>query len=305
MLMKRISLLCLLCAASLAAPALTPDARAQPRPGRAWLGVLLGQDSTPGILIRKVYPGSPAQAAGFKVNDRVFRVAGGGVFSIPAMQQAIAAYRPGQTIRVKIKRAGHWKVLTVHLKAMPTYEQRVRKHLLNKPAPALNVTRVSNGRGGPVITNRTLKGHVVLLEFWASWCSACRSAVPMLKMIHKQYAPRGLKMVAIAKDSVQRIAPLARALRLPYTVGADPLGSAMRAFWINPIPAFVLLDSKGVVRAIAIGAGWGPSFRNLLKTAHRLLTQHPAASRAPATTGGKLPAPRRRARPRRHAPGYF
>jgi thiol-disulfide isomerase/thioredoxin len=279
--------------AILLAPPATARGRGSSGGGKAWLGVLLGQDAKPGIPIKRVLPGSPAQKAGMKKGDRVLRVAGGGVPSVKAMQQAVAAHRPGQTVTLRIRRSGAVKTLKVRLERMPSYEERVKRHLLGKKAPGFSATRVGSAARGKV-SARGLRGKVVLLEFWASWCGACRRAVPMLKAIHNQYARHGLRIVAIAKDPVSRIGPLADRLGIPYTVGADPRGQAMRAYWINPIPAFVLLDQAGVVRALAVGAGWSQDFKDLLRKAHDLLMNKGPRRRA---------SPRRRVAPRRASAG--
>jgi thiol-disulfide isomerase/thioredoxin len=271
-----------LLAVGLTATLLVPESGARSRPGarKAWLGVVLARDAKPGIPIKRVVPGSPAEKAGVKKGDRVLRVAGGGVPSVKAMQQAVAAHRPGQTVTLRIRRAGSIKVLKVRLERMPSYAERVKAHLMGKPAPAFSASRVGSAASGKV-TPKSLRGDVVLVEFWASWCGACRRAVPMLKAIHNQYARHGLKIVAVAKDPVSRIEPLVDQLGIPYTVGADPKGQAMRAYWINPIPAFVLLDRAGVVRAVAVGSGWSQDFRTLLRKAHALLMKRSSRRAAP------------------------
>lgn len=144
-------------------------ASAQPSPGKPWLGVILAVDGQPGILIQRVYPGSPAAAAGLKAGDRVLRVAGGGVPDVAAMQQAIAAQQVGDRVELEITRKGRPLTLKVLLKAMPTYEEQVRQHLLGKPAPPFSVTPVDDTGATGTLSLASLRGKVVLLEFWASY----------------------------------------------------------------------------------------------------------------------------------------
>lgn len=146
-----------------------PSALAQPRPGKAWLGVILKVDNQPGVPIQRVYPGSPAEAAGLKAGDRVFRVAGGGVPDVSAMQQAVGSFQPGDRVDVEIRRKGRPMTIRVLLKAMPTYEEQVKQHLLGKPAPPFTVTPVDDQGAAGTLTLSSLRGKVVLLEFWASY----------------------------------------------------------------------------------------------------------------------------------------
>jgi thiol-disulfide isomerase/thioredoxin len=291
------------------------SAWAQPSPGKPWLGVVLAVDGQPGIPIQRVYPGSPAAAARLLAGDRVFRVAGGGVPDVQAMQQAVAAHRPGDRIELEITRKGRRMTIKVLLKAMPTYAEQVKQHLLDKPAPPFTVTPVDDQGAAGTLTLASLRGRVVLLEFWASYCTACVRAVPLLKRIHQDKGKRGLELVAITRDAVPRAAALKSGLQVPYTVASDPRGQVLKDYLINPIPAFILVDAKGVVRALAVGSGWPQQLAKMMTLADKLLA---ATTGAPGTAAGSppvgappgarpLPAPRNpgaaRPSPGRPAPG--
>ncbi|MFH2008432.1 MAG: redoxin domain-containing protein [bacterium] len=248
--------------------------------GRPWLGVWMRVDRNPGVLLMRVVAGSPAATAGLMARDRALSIDGVALRSSAQMQQIIASHRPGETVQVLVERRGQRLRIGVLLQVRPSYAQTVRNHLLGKPAPSFSAVRV--GAVGPrIITPKALLGKLWLLELWASWCGACRRAIPLLKVLHKQYAPYGLHMVAIAKDPVARVAPLVRAWSLPYIVGADPQGKVMSAYLINPIPAFVLVNRKGVVIDVAVGRTWVTSFRRMLRTAHQILTANPKPSPTP------------------------
>lgn len=269
-------------------------ASAQPRPGQPWLGVVLKDDGGPGVRVMRVMTGSPADKGGIVAGDRILRVAGGAVPNVRAVQQAVRAQRVGQGVAVRLRRGARTSTVRLKLEAMPTYASRVRKALLGRKAPRFSVQR-ADGVPGQILDNQAFLGKVVLLEFWASWCGACRSVVPLVKALHAQYHRFGLEILAIAGDPVSRIAPLAQALRLPYKVGSDPRRGAFRAFHIRPIPAFVLLDRKGVVRAVAVGAGWGRDLRAMLLTLHGLLmpSKGRGGTRGPSHKGSSGAAPAR------------
>lgn len=247
--------------------------------GRAWLGVYLGSDGKPGVIVRKVHPGSPAAKAKLKAGDRILSVNNATLANVRALQLEVTSYRPGDKVVLALNRAGKSLRIVVLLERLLTYPQRVRKALVGKPAPKFAVARI--GSGSKMVSSQAMKGKLWLLEFWATWCGACRQVIPMLKKIHKQYSPYGLHIVSIAKDKPARVARLANLLGLPYTVGVDPQGTVLSKYLVNPIPAFMLINKKGVVIDVAVGRTWVTSFRRMLKTAHKILTQSTQPRRTP------------------------
>lgn len=261
--------------------------------GRAWLGVYLGSDGQPGILVRKVHPGSPAAKAGLKTGDRILTINNAALPSVRALQQEVASFRPGDKVALDVRRSGKALKVVVLLERLLTYGQRVRQALVGKPAPAFTVTRIGGPPQAKTISASAMKGKLWLLEFWATWCGACRAVIPMLKKIHAQYGPYGLHIVSIAKDKPARVTRMASLLKLPYIVGVDPRGKVLSKYLINPIPAFMLINAKGVVIDVAVGRTWVVSFRRMLKTAHRILTKKlkplPATGRPRPAAGRPRP----------------
>jgi thiol-disulfide isomerase/thioredoxin len=70
--------------------------------------------------------------------------------------------------------------------------------LLGKPLPPFEMTDLKGNR----LTNDSLKGKVVLIDFWATWCGPCRKASPVMQALHEKYASRGL--VVIGADTSER-----------------------------------------------------------------------------------------------------
>ncbi len=256
-----------------------PPRRRVVKKGRAWLGVYLGSDGQPGVLVRKVHPGSPAAKAGLKAGDRILSINNAALPSVRALQREVSSYHPGDKVALQVRRAGSSLKIVVLLERLLTYPERVRKALVGKPAPAFSVPRV--GAVGQTVSTKGMKGKLWLLEFWASWCGACRGVIPMLKQIHAKYGPYGLHIVSIAKDKPARIARLAAQLKLPYAVGVDPKGKVLSKYLVNPIPAFMLINAKGVVIDVAVGRTWVSSFRRMLRTTHGILTKKLKARATP------------------------
>lgn len=122
--------------------------------------------------------------------------------------------------------------------------------LLSQPAPNLHFATVLNG-SQPTITLAQLRGKVVLLEFWATFCGPCLTAMPHLQELQRQFGGR-LQVVAISPDSPARLGRFLEArpsnLLFASVVGAAG-DSLQRLFSYQIIPHSVLLDAAGRVVA--------------------------------------------------------
>ena len=92
----------------------------------------------------------------------------------------------------------------------------------------------------------SLRGRVVLVDFWASWCGPCRESFPWMAALSKREAAKGLAVIAIDVDKdrgaaqafIDRFAP-------PFTVAFDPDGRTAEAFQVKGMPSTYLIDGQG------------------------------------------------------------
>ena len=104
--------------------------------------------------------------------------------------------------------------------------------------------------------NASLRGKVVLLDFWATWCPPCRESVPTIKSVNKRYASKGLVLVGISSDDDEDLwhAYISSA-QMNWQEYLDSSGDVNVAFGIESIPTYVVIDKDGVIRYRQSGFG--------------------------------------------------
>jgi cytochrome c biogenesis protein CcmG, thiol:disulfide interchange protein DsbE len=99
-----------------------------------------------------------------------------------------------------------------------------------------------------------LRGKVVYLDFWASWCVPCRQSFPWMNELQKRYADRGLTIIAVNLDHERADAEkFLRRLPPGFQIRFDPDGDWARRFGVQGMPTSVLLDRNGQSRFTHIG----------------------------------------------------
>lgn len=121
-------------------------------------------------------------------------------------------------------------------------------------APDFRTTTLAgNSQGAPFQLNQ-LRGQVVYLDFWASWCVPCRLSFPALDQLHKKYRGRGFEVVAVNKDVVAAdVGKFLARIPVGFTLVADPGDSIVRAYQVKSMPSGYVLDRKGRVRYVHEG----------------------------------------------------
>ncbi len=116
-------------------------------------------------------------------------------------------------------------------------------------APAFSVKTTT----GKTLTLKSLRGKVVLMDYWATWCGPCRMATPTLQSLHKRFGRKGLAVVGMSVDdarSVSRVKPFMKAFHATYTITTSPDANqkAAYAYKADLLPSQYLIDKKGIVR---------------------------------------------------------
>ncbi len=116
-----------------------------------------------------------------------------------------------------------------------------------KPAPAM----VGKTIDGEPFELAALRGTVVLVNVWATWCAPCREELPELKTLHETHAGKGFTVVGVSIDRASQLMAVRQmvdSFALPYPIVFDPLSQAIAAWDIKGYPTSFLVDRSGNVR---------------------------------------------------------
>jgi len=141
-----------------------------------------------------------------------------------------------------------------------------------EPAPRLDpfekagVTELKEGQRGPAfrlamltgeeVTLDTWKGKLVVLNFWATWCTPCTIEMPALEALWREYRDRGLVVVGVSVDRgapLPLIEPYLKNLGLTFPILLDPQMETANAWRVPGVPATFVIRPGGEVVGMAIG----------------------------------------------------
>jgi cytochrome c biogenesis protein CcmG, thiol:disulfide interchange protein DsbE len=109
------------------------------------------------------------------------------------------------------------------------------------------------GRGQPV-SLAALRGKVVYVDFWASWCTPCRKSFPWMNSLQKRYADQGLVIVAVNLDKSHELSDrFLSEVPAELTIAYDPEGKVASAYQVKGMPSSYLIDRTGRIHTSHIG----------------------------------------------------
>jgi thiol-disulfide isomerase/thioredoxin len=122
-----------------------------------------------------------------------------------------------------------------------------------EPAPIFSLETLD----GKTITSSSLKGKVVLLDFWATWCIPCLKALPELKDLRQKHAGQPLVIVSVSVDDDKKtVQDFASRNGMDWLQVWDGEMKAISAFQVTSFPSYILLDADG--RIAYRQRGWSP-----------------------------------------------
>ena len=145
--------------------------------------------------------------------------------------------------------------------------------MVGKPAPELSLPVVANGAGagiagsvanglaasavgpaGAQMSLANLKGHPVLLDFWASWCGPCAIEAPIVDRVSRRFEKKGLVVLGVnVSDTPDVVRAYAAQKGLSYPMVLDPGSTVSGRYGVKQLPSLVVIDRQGNVLAFLTG----------------------------------------------------
>ena len=137
---------------------------------------------------------------------------------------------------------------------LPVAERNVVK--LGEPAPNFQLRDLN----GHLVTLSDLRGKVVLLNFWATWCGPCRVEMPAMEQLYRMFPRKDFEILAVSTDAegVSITRPFQKKNRLTFPILHDADYRVGLAYGARSLPMTFMVDRQGVVRHQIFGArDWG------------------------------------------------
>ena len=120
--------------------------------------------------------------------------------------------------------------------------------------------------GGGTVSLSELRGKVVVVNLWASWCPPCRAEMPALQRVYEADRARGLEILAVNttfQDSEADAAQFVSEFGLTFPVALDRAGEVSRRYLLRALPTTFFIDRGGVIREVILG---GPMSETTIQT---------------------------------------
>jgi len=120
---------------------------------------------------------------------------------------------------------------------------------------------------GKTWTLSELRGKVVLVNFWATWCPPCRKEMPDLETLYERFGPQGLVILGLSDEEAAKVEPFIRERKVTFPVLLDPGRKVNEAFVVEGIPKSFVYDRDGKLVAQSIDMRTQRQFLEMLAKA--------------------------------------
>jgi cytochrome c biogenesis protein CcmG/thiol:disulfide interchange protein DsbE len=135
-----------------------------------------------------------------------------------------------------------------------------------KPAPEFSVEAIANVPDKPRLALSELRGKVVILDFWATWCGPCKAQSPVLDSLQRKFQDRGLVVVGMnTNDGEGNAKEWAASHGVVYPIVYDQNDTVAHGYNVNSFPTLFVIDREGKIAAMRVGFTSSNELEGLVK----------------------------------------
>jgi peroxiredoxin len=98
------------------------------------------------------------------------------------------------------------------------------------------------------------KNHVLLIDFWATWCPPCKQSMPFLNALRNEFQDRGFEIIAINVDeNTEQVKKFLENYPVDYVMASDSQGDCPRKYGVKAMPSSYFIDRQGKIRYVHLG----------------------------------------------------
>jgi thiol-disulfide isomerase/thioredoxin len=184
------------------------------------------------------------------------------------------ASRDGESLSYPFGVAALVVVLLLAFAFLPRLFARGESAFVGKDAPELSLAVAAQGETAPPspsgrVSLSELRGKVVLMDFWATWCGPCQAELPIVDSVARRYADRNVVVLGVnTSDEEEALALwLARHKRPAFTVLYDQGNMVATRYEVQNLPTLVLVSPQGKIVAVRQGVTDGAELEKLVERA--------------------------------------
>ncbi len=218
---------------------------------KPWMGIIIETTKVnDGVQIKDTVPETPAAKAGLMSNDVVKKIDGVAMTDAKQLISYIQAKGVGNEVIIDLIRAGKDMKIILKLEAKPDDLALIRKSLIGKKVPEFVLDLVEKeGR----LTSKDFENKVTVIEFWATWCPACRDSHPRLSKFAGDQP--GINVIAVSDEDIPELKAYAEKLKPKFTIARDTSKEFSRQFMVSAIPMTVVVDKTRTIAFATLGTG--------------------------------------------------